>query len=62
MRGLKTLESAKIISDGFVVHYNFLRPHMTLKGRTPASVAGLNMPFKTWIELVDCLWRNNGHP
>lgn len=55
MRGLKTMESAKIISEGFIVHYNFLRPHMTLKGKTPAMAVGLNMPFKTWIELVDYL-------
>ncbi len=55
MRGLKTMESAKIISEGFIVHYNFLRPHMTLKGKTPAVFAGLNVPFHTWIELVDYL-------
>ncbi len=60
MRGLKTLKSAKIISEGFIIHYDFLRPHMTLKGKTPAVVAGLKLPFKTWIELVDYLWRNGG--
>jgi len=58
MRGLKTIESARIISEGFIIHYNFLRPHMTLKGKTPASVAGLTLPFTTWIELVDYLGRN----
>ncbi len=58
MRGLKTMESAKIISEGFIIHYNFLRPHMTLKGKTPAVVAGLKLPFKTWIELIDYLSRN----
>jgi len=57
MRGLKTMDSAKVISEGFVIHYNFLRPHMTLKGRTPAVAAGLKLPFKTWIELVDYLGR-----
>lgn len=62
MRGLKTMESAKIISEGFIIHYNFLRPHMTLKGKTPATVAGLKLPFKTWIELVDYLWRQDGQP
>jgi hypothetical protein len=35
---------------------------MTLKGKTPATVAGVKMPFKTWIELVDYLWRKDGHP
>ena len=57
-RGLKTMESAKIISDGFIVHYNYLRPHMTLNGRTPATAAGLKLPFKTWIELVRYLDKN----
>jgi len=60
MRGLKTMESAKIISEGFIIHYNFLRPHMTLKGKTPAVVAGLKLPFKTWIELVDYLSKKRG--
>ena len=60
MRGLKTMDSAKIISEGFIIHYNFLRPHMTLKGKTPAVAAGLKLPFKTWIELIDYLWRNGG--
>jgi len=57
MRGLKTLESAKIISEGFIIHYNFLRPHMTLKGQTPAYAAGIRVPFKSWIGLVDYLGR-----
>lgn len=59
MRGLKTIETANIISEGFIVHYNFLRPHLALDGKTPASAAGLNMPFKTWIELVDYLSKNS---
>ena len=58
MRGLKTMQSARIISEGFVIHYNFLRPHMTLKGKRPATVAGLKMPFKTWIGLVEYLSKN----
>jgi len=62
MRGLKTMESAKIISEGFIVHYNFLRPHMTLKGETPATAVGLNMPFKTWIELVNYLGKKELKP
>jgi len=62
MRGLKTIESAKAISEGFIIHYDFLRPHMTLRGKTPAIAAGLKLPFKTWIELVDYLWRNSEQP
>lgn len=62
MRGLKGMDTAKIISEGFIVHYNFLRPHMSLRGKTPAVVAGLKLPFTTWIGLVDYLGRNGGHP
>jgi transposase-like protein len=62
MRGLKTMDSAKIISEGFIIHYNFLRPHMTLGGKTPAKVAGLKLPFKTWIELVDYLSKDEQKP
>ena len=62
MRGLKSMDSAKVISEGFIIHYNFLRPHMTLKGKTPAVAAGLKPPFKTWIELVDYLWRSGAQP
>jgi putative transposase len=58
MRGLKTMETAKVISEGFIVHYNFLRPHMALDNQTPAFAAGLKMPFKTWIELVDYVIKN----
>ncbi len=56
--GLKTMDSAKIISEGFIIHYNFLRPHMTLKGKTPAVVAGVKLPFNTWKGLVDYLGKN----
>ena len=62
MCGLKTTDSAKIIAEGFIIHYNFLRPHMTLRGKTPAVVAGLRLPFKRRIELVDYLSKNRKNP
>jgi putative transposase len=52
MRGLKSVETGRIIAEGFIVHYNFFRPHMTLKGKTPAMAIGLNLPFDNWIEFV----------
>lgn len=59
-RGLKTLDSAIAISEGFIIHYNFLRPHMTLKGKTPAVYAGIKLSFSTWIGLVDYLGKDSG--
>jgi len=53
MRGLHTLESAKQYLDGWLVHYNFFRPHMSLKDRTPASVAGIKFPFRNWKDVCE---------
>ena len=53
MRGLHTLESARLFMDGWLVHYNFFRPHMSLKDRTPASVAGIKFPFRNWKDITE---------
>jgi putative transposase len=53
MRGLHTVESARLFMDGWLVHYNFFRPHMSLKDRTPASVAGIKFPFRNWKDIVE---------
>jgi len=52
IRGFKTFETAIIILDGFLIHYNFFKPHLWLDGKTPAEVAGIKLPFKTWMEFV----------
>jgi transposase-like protein len=52
MRDLKTKESAQIILDGFVVHYNFFRPHEWLGNTTPAKAAGIKIPCDTWEDLL----------
>ena len=55
MRGLKGIGSARIILEGFTLHYNFMRHHMTFGDRTPAEVAGLRLEFRGWIGLVEKL-------
>jgi putative transposase len=52
LRGFKTLDTAELILDGFLVHYNFFRPHMTLRQKTPAEVAGIKAPYENWTGLV----------
>jgi len=52
LRGFKTFETAGLILDGFFAHYNFFRPHMSLDDKTPAEVAGIKLPFKTWTDFV----------
>jgi len=51
MRGLKAFESTKSILEGYVVHYNFVRPHQSLRGKTPAQAFGISVK-SDWHLLV----------
>ncbi len=52
LRGFKTIETAEQILDGFLLHYNYFRPHMSLKDKTPAEVAGIKSPLTSWTDVV----------
>lgn len=52
MRGFKSIKSARLILDGWLVHYNFFRPHESLSDKTPAEKAGIKFPFKNWLDVV----------
>lgn len=52
MRGLKSRETAKMFTDGWLIHYNFFRPHESLKGKTPAEKASIKFLFKSWLDVV----------
>lgn len=52
MRGLINRQTAKLIMDGWGIHYNFFRPHTGLKGKTPAEGMGIRVPYKSWTDVV----------
>jgi putative transposase len=52
MRGLKTIETAKQLMEGWLVHHNFFRPHETLGGHPPAEKAGIAYPFRDWADIT----------
>jgi putative transposase len=52
MRGLKDIKSARLITEGWLLYYNYLRPHESLKGKAPAEVAGIKYPYHNWQEVV----------
>jgi transposase-like protein len=52
MRGLKAFDSTKAILEGFTIHYNFVRPHQSLNGKTPAQVARMEAP-NNWKSLIE---------
>ena len=52
MRGFKRIDTARLILDGWLIHYNFFRPHESLGNRTPAEYAGIKLPHKDWTWIV----------
>jgi transposase-like protein len=57
MRGLKSYETANLIMDGFIVHYNFIRPHQSLetandKHVTPAEKAKVELGCDDWLKMI----------
>ncbi|MFC2010321.1 IS6 family transposase [Chloroflexota bacterium] len=52
MRGLKNIESAHDFIEGFITHYNYIRPHTSLNDRTPAEASGIGYPYKNWADIV----------
>jgi putative transposase len=52
MRAQRNIRTLKRFTDGWLVHYNFFRPHMSLDNRPPAEVAGLKYQYHNWADLV----------
>jgi putative transposase len=52
MRGLKSFESTKLLLGGYAVHYNCVRPHQSLGGKTPAQAARMEVP-SNWKGLIE---------
>lgn len=55
MRGLKSLGTARTVIDGFLINYNYFRPHETLSDlapTTPAQKAGIKFPYQSWESLI----------
>jgi transposase-like protein len=52
MRGLKNFETALDFTEGWLVHYNYLRPHESLQDKTPAEVAGIKYPYRNWADII----------
>jgi transposase-like protein len=55
-RGLKGEETVRTLLEGWVVHYNYVRKHQTLK-MTPAQASGLNVK-NDWHNLVKDATKN----
>jgi putative transposase len=52
MRGMDKSETYQLILEGFILYYNYLRPHESLKGKTPAKAAKTDFPYKSWLDII----------
>lgn len=53
-RCMRTLETTDTpIPKGMEIFHNYIRPHMALKGKTPAEVAGIKVEGENkWLTLI----------
>jgi transposase-like protein len=52
MRGMDKSETHQLILEGFILYYNYLRPHESLKGKTPAEAAKIDFPYKSFLDII----------
>lgn len=52
LRALKRRDTGQEYVDGLVLHYNYFRPHESLKGKRPAEAAGAELPFTGWADVA----------
>jgi len=52
IRGFKSMTTAELLTDAWLIHYNFFKEHETLGNIPPAQKMGIPIPFKNWAEVV----------
>lgn len=52
IRGFKNWETAKLLTDGWLIHYNFFKEHEALGNVPPAQKMGVAIPFKDWGDVI----------
>ena len=51
-RSFRDIDTLIQFTDGWLVYYNYFRPHESLKGKTPAEFAKVKYDVKDWVGLV----------
>lgn len=52
IRGFKNMTTAELLTDAWLVHYNFFKEHESLGNIPPAQKMGIPTSFKNWAEVV----------
>jgi hypothetical protein len=48
----KDLETARLLSEGWLIHYNFFKEHESLGNVSPVKHMKVEMPFQDWNDVV----------
>ena len=51
IRSFRDLETLIQFTDGWLIFYNYFRPHTSLEGKTPAEQAEIKYTVKNWADL-----------
>jgi putative transposase len=52
VRAYKNLEAAELITQGWLIHYNFFKEHPALDNTPPAVKMNISIPFINWNDIV----------
>jgi len=52
IRSFRDFETLKQFTDGWLVYYNYFKPHQSLDGQTPAEAAHVHYNVKNWADLT----------
>lgn len=52
IRSFKDIETLIQFTDGWLIYYNYFKPHQSLNGRTPAEEARVTYDIKNWADLA----------
>jgi putative transposase len=51
-KAFRDTETLIQFTDGWLVYYNYFKPHQSLNGKTPAEEAKIDYPVKNWADLA----------
>jgi transposase-like protein len=51
-RSFRDIDTLIQFTDGWLVYYNYFRPHESLEGKTPAEAGKIQYDVKDWAELI----------
>jgi transposase-like protein len=60
MHHLGNEDTAETFARGFAAHYNFIKRHKALNGKTPAQAAKITSEKNTWLSLIQKAKESNG--